>query len=76
MSSKAMQLHSVFKQWYRDPKYCNYNITRGISYSFIKKQGFNDTTIAELLNNNIIEEYMNKSYRLTQEAIKDYMMVN
>lgn len=75
ISNEATKLHSLFKENYRDPKYCHRDkFINGLAYSFIKKNGFDDNAIKELLNNNIIEEYDdNEGYRMTQEAIKEYM---
>lgn len=74
MSNEAIRLHSLFKQWYRDPKYCNHvNFIGGLAYSFIKKNGFSDDVIKELIKNNIIEQDSETGYKLTEEAIKDYM---
>jgi hypothetical protein len=74
MSNEATKLHSLFKDNYRDPKYCHRDkFISGLTYTYIKKNGFDDNTITELLNSNIVEQYDNDAYRLTQEAIKDFM---
>lgn len=75
MSNEAKQLHQLFKSFYRHPKYSS-ETTLNLSNVYIKKLGFSDKIILELQNKNIIEQTDgNTGYKLTDEAIKDYMSI-
>jgi hypothetical protein len=72
LSNEATQLHQFFKKWYFNPKYSSVPI-KGLNYTFIQNNGFAEEVILELQENSIIEKTEGNGYKMTQEAIKNFM---